>query len=66
MELYFYANGLFHEEEHSRTRIILAKVFAVVTLIDDTYDTQATLEDARILNEAIQRHDKLIYLLQFG
>ncbi|CAN6347604.1 unnamed protein product [Urochloa humidicola] len=57
VESHFYALGFFHEEENSRARIILAKMTAVWTLINDTFDNHATLEECQILDEAIQRQD---------
>ncbi|CAN6329166.1 unnamed protein product [Urochloa humidicola] len=57
VESYFWAHGFFHEVENSRARIMLAKVSAIVTLINDTYDNHAPLEECHILDEAIQRWD---------
>jgi len=54
---YLYTCGVFHEEENSRARLLLAKGFALLSLLDDTYDTHATFEECQILTEAIQRHD---------
>ncbi|KAL5232191.1 hypothetical protein ABZP36_030967 [Zizania latifolia] len=54
VELYFWACGSFHEEEYSRTRIILTKVLAFISLLDDTYDIHATIEECHKLNRAIQ------------
>uniref|UniRef100_A0A0E0KDZ5 Terpene synthase metal-binding domain-containing protein n=1 Tax=Oryza punctata TaxID=4537 RepID=A0A0E0KDZ5_ORYPU len=58
VESYFWTCGVFHEEEHSRARIIFAKVFGLLSLMDDTYDVHATLEECYKLNEAIQRWDE--------
>jgi hypothetical protein len=44
-----------YEEKHGQARTILAKLFALASLLDDTFDMHATLEDGRKLNEAIQR-----------
>jgi (-)-germacrene D synthase len=38
--------------------MILAKVFMLTSLLDDTYDVHATLEEARELNKAIQRYGR--------
>ncbi|KAL6648162.1 hypothetical protein ACP70R_012386 [Stipagrostis hirtigluma subsp. patula] len=57
VECYFWAFSVYYEQEHTRARMILAKVFALTSLLDDTYDVFATLEDSRKLNEAIQRWD---------
>uniref|UniRef100_A0A0D9VU91 Terpene synthase N-terminal domain-containing protein n=1 Tax=Leersia perrieri TaxID=77586 RepID=A0A0D9VU91_9ORYZ len=58
VESYFWTCNVFHEEEHSRSRIMFAKVFGLMSLMDDTYDVHATLEECYMLNEAIQRWDK--------
>jgi hypothetical protein len=56
VEPYFYACGIFHEEENSHVRIIFTKVFVLLGLMDDTYDVHATLEECQMLNEAMQRY----------
>uniref|UniRef100_A0A0D3FIQ8 Terpene synthase N-terminal domain-containing protein n=1 Tax=Oryza barthii TaxID=65489 RepID=A0A0D3FIQ8_9ORYZ len=58
VESYFWTCGVFHEEEYSRARIMFAKVFGLLSLMDDTYDVHATLEECYKLNEAIQRWDE--------
>ncbi|CAL4972950.1 unnamed protein product [Urochloa decumbens] len=55
VEPYFYNFGVFHEEENSHMRIIVTKVFVLFGLMDDTYDVRATLEECKMLDEAIQR-----------
>lgn len=44
-----------YEEHYAHARIILAKVCVLVSLLDDTFDMQATLEEGLMLNKAIQR-----------
>ncbi|KAF0911898.1 hypothetical protein E2562_012725 [Oryza meyeriana var. granulata] len=58
VESYFWTCGVFHEEKYSRARIMFAKVFGLLSLMDDTYDVHATLEECYKLNEAIQRWDE--------
>ncbi|TVU46963.1 hypothetical protein EJB05_06537, partial [Eragrostis curvula] len=58
VENYFWTCGVFHEEEYSRARILFAKTFGLLSLMDDTYDVHATLEECHKLNEAIQRRDE--------
>ncbi|KAK3151678.1 hypothetical protein QOZ80_3AG0249120 [Eleusine coracana subsp. coracana] len=58
VENYFWTCGVFHEEEYSRARIMFAKTFGLLSLMDDTYDVHATLEECYKLNEAIQRWDE--------
>ncbi|CAD6203727.1 unnamed protein product [Miscanthus lutarioriparius] len=45
-------------EEYSRARMLFAKTFGLLSLMDDTYDVYATLEECHILNDAIQRWDE--------
>ncbi|KAF7051225.1 hypothetical protein CFC21_059485 [Triticum aestivum] len=54
VENYFWTCSVFHEEEYSRARLMFAKTFGLLSLMDDTYDVHATLEDCYKLNEAIQ------------
>lgn len=56
VECYFWSNMVFYEQEHKRARLILAKILALTSLMDDTYDAYATLEDCRNLNDAVQRY----------
>ncbi|EAY90094.1 hypothetical protein OsI_11662 [Oryza sativa Indica Group] len=58
VESYFWSCAIFHGEKYSRSRIIFTKVFQLMTLMDDTYDIHATLEECYKLNEAMQRWDK--------
>ncbi|KAK3147179.1 hypothetical protein QOZ80_3BG0279050 [Eleusine coracana subsp. coracana] len=58
VEIFFWACGVIPEEENSRARMIFAKTFAYTSLIDDTYDVHATLEESRNFNEAMQRWDE--------
>ncbi|XP_037418249.1 eudesmanediol synthase-like [Triticum dicoccoides] len=58
VEIYFWTCGMLHEEEYSRARILFAKVFGMVSLLDDTFDVHATLEECHKLNEAMQRWDE--------
>ncbi|KAL5209539.1 hypothetical protein ABZP36_005162 [Zizania latifolia] len=50
VECYLWACVLFHEEEYSRARIIFTKVTALTSLMDDTYDVHATIEECHKLN----------------
>lgn len=55
VEAYFWTCGMLHEEEYSHARILFAKTFGMVSLLDDTFDVHATLEECHELNEAMQR-----------
>ncbi|OQU82480.1 hypothetical protein SORBI_3006G247500 [Sorghum bicolor] len=58
VECYLWSYTAYYEKEHSRARMILAKIIALIILIDDTYDVRATLEECRKFNEAIQRWEE--------
>ncbi|KXG28506.1 hypothetical protein SORBI_3005G130400 [Sorghum bicolor] len=55
VEMYFWGFGVFPGEGNSRARIIFSKIVALISLMDDTFDTHATFEDCKNLDEAIQR-----------
>ncbi|WVZ57012.1 hypothetical protein U9M48_007459 [Paspalum notatum var. saurae] len=57
VEVFFWANGVFHEQEYLRARIMLTKIYQLVTTLDDIYDVRATLDDSRRLTEALRRWD---------
>ncbi|RLM73346.1 hypothetical protein C2845_PM15G01030 [Panicum miliaceum] len=58
VEIYFWTCGMLHEEEYSHARMLFAKTFGMVSLLDDTFDVHATLEECHKLNEAMQRWDE--------
>lgn len=57
VEIYFWTCGMLHEEEYSDARMLFAKTFGMVSLLDDTFDVHATLEECHKLTEAMQRWD---------
>lgn len=58
VEAYFWSYMVFYEHGSARARIILAKIVMITTLLDDTYDVHATIEECRKLDAAIQRWDE--------
>ncbi|KAI3499040.1 hypothetical protein L1887_34832 [Cichorium endivia] len=54
VECYFWAQGVYFEPKYSRSRFFLAKIFAVATILDDTYDAYGTYEELVILTEAFE------------
>lgn len=60
VECYFWSYTVYYEQEYTRARMILAKIVVLVSLLDDTYDAHATLEDSRKLTEAIQRLELIV------
>ncbi|ONM19012.1 Alpha-humulene/(-)-(E)-beta-caryophyllene synthase [Zea mays] len=55
VEIYFWTCGMLHEEEYSLARMFFAKTFGMVSLMDDTFDVHATLDECHKLKEAMQR-----------
>ena len=63
VEIYFWTCGMLHEEEYSLARMFFAKTFGMVSLMDDTFDVHATLEECHKLKEAMQRLATMIHIL---
>ncbi|KAI7730777.1 hypothetical protein M8C21_020882, partial [Ambrosia artemisiifolia] len=56
VESYFWALCVYFEPKYSRARIFLTKVFAMTTILDDTYDAYGTYEELKIFTEAIESY----------
>lgn len=59
VEGYIWALGVYYEPKYSLARIMLAKVIALATVLDDMYDIYATLDELQLFTEAIERFDTL-------
>ncbi|XP_072974185.1 alpha-humulene synthase-like [Typha angustifolia] len=57
VECYFWIVGVPFEPHYSRSRLMTTKVIGLLSILDDTYDVYATLEECRQLTDAIQRWD---------
>ncbi|KAJ9560477.1 hypothetical protein OSB04_005637 [Centaurea solstitialis] len=55
VECYFWTLGVYYEPKYSRSRMFLAKNFAIAAILDDTYDAYGTYEELEIFTEAFQR-----------
>ncbi|KAI3726506.1 hypothetical protein L1987_66303 [Smallanthus sonchifolius] len=55
VECYFWSLSVYCEPQYSQSRMFLAKVFSVATVLDDTYDAYGTLEELEIFTEAVKR-----------
>ncbi|KAJ0588395.1 putative (-)-beta-caryophyllene synthase [Helianthus annuus] len=55
VESFFGALCVHFEPKYSQARIFLTKVFAMTTILDDTYDAYGTYEELKIFTEAIER-----------
>ncbi|WVZ51481.1 hypothetical protein U9M48_002626, partial [Paspalum notatum var. saurae] len=60
VEMYFWAFGIFQGEGNSRARIMFSKMIAIISLMDDTYDSHATFEECKKFDEAIARWDERV------
>ncbi|XP_027082447.2 vetispiradiene synthase 2-like [Coffea arabica] len=57
VECYFWDVGTIYEPRHSFARMTLAKAIAIAGIIDNTYDAYGTLDELKILTEAVERWD---------
>ncbi|TYK19427.1 (-)-germacrene D synthase-like [Cucumis melo var. makuwa] len=57
VESYIWALGVYYEPKYSLGRIILAKIVALATVLDDMYDLYATLDELQLFTQAIERWD---------
>ncbi|KAJ0451003.1 putative alpha-isocomene synthase [Helianthus annuus] len=56
VECYFWSSCVYIEPRYSESRMFLAKVLSMETLLDDTYDAYGTLKELEIFTEAIKRY----------
>nr|WNI01934.1 terpene synthase [Psidium guajava] len=57
VEIYFWMSGVYFEPEYDATREMLTKVIMIIQIFDDMYDVYATLKEAELFTEAIERWD---------
>ncbi|XP_010258444.1 PREDICTED: (-)-germacrene D synthase-like [Nelumbo nucifera] len=57
VECYFWIMGVYPEPQYSLGRMILTKVIAMTSVLDDTYDIYGTLEELQLFTDAIERWD---------
>ncbi|KAM3290110.1 hypothetical protein P3S67_018399 [Capsicum chacoense] len=57
VESYFWILGVYFEPQYSRARKLLAKVFNMIFVNDDTYDAYATIEELELFTDAIHKWD---------
>ena len=55
VECYYWTTGVVERREHGFERIMLTKINALVTTIDDIYDIYGTLDELELFTEAIRR-----------
>ncbi|PRQ31630.1 putative lyase [Rosa chinensis] len=57
VECYFWILGVHFEPQYYPSRMILSKVIALTSVIDDIYDVYGTFEELVLFTEAIERWD---------
>ncbi|KAF5199286.1 Valencene synthase, partial [Thalictrum thalictroides] len=57
VEAYAIINNIYFEPKFSQARIHLAKLWVIITLIDDTYDVFGNIDELKQLCDAFQRWD---------
>nr|QIQ55993.1 putative terpene synthase 1 [Eremophila drummondii] len=57
VECYFWTLGVYFEPQYSQARVMLAKTIAMISVIDDTYDSYGTVDELEIFTDAIERWD---------
>ena len=55
MEGYFFALGIFFEPQLSTARLIMTKIIAIGSVLDDIYDVYGTFEELKLLTLAFER-----------
>ncbi|XP_066331694.1 alpha-terpineol synthase, chloroplastic-like [Miscanthus floridulus] len=60
VECYFWIVGVYYEPSYSRGRIILTKVLAIVSILDDTYDVYGTLQECELFTSCVERWDRMV------
>ncbi|XP_021754773.1 sesquiterpene synthase-like [Chenopodium quinoa] len=58
IEAYFWILGVYYEPKYSYARMLLNKLFNIISVIDDIYDAYGTIEELKPFTEMIQRWDK--------
>ncbi|KAJ9542776.1 hypothetical protein OSB04_029282 [Centaurea solstitialis] len=54
-EIYLWILGLYLEPCYSKARIIATKITLFLVILDDTYDAYATIDESRLITDAINR-----------
>ncbi|XP_021754772.1 (-)-germacrene D synthase-like [Chenopodium quinoa] len=58
VEVHFWILGEYYEPKYSYARMLLTKLFKIISIVDDIYDSYGTIEELKPFTEAIQRWDK--------
>lgn len=55
MEGYFFALGIFFKPQFLSARLIMTKIVAIGSMLDDIYDVYGTFEELKLLTLALER-----------
>ncbi|KAM0936976.1 putative beta-cubebene synthase [Dioscorea sansibarensis] len=55
VEAYFWILGVYFEPQYSKARMMTVKVIAILSVMDDAYDSYGTLRELQLFTLAIQR-----------
>nr|QSK97104.1 terpene synthase [Curcuma wenyujin] len=55
VECYYWVVAAYFEPQYSRARLITSKAISLISIMDDIYDNYSTVEESRLLTEAIER-----------
>ncbi|XP_038903296.1 alpha-farnesene synthase-like [Benincasa hispida] len=58
VEGYFFALGIFFEPQFLSARLIMTKIIAIGSMLDDIYDVYGTFEELELLTHALERWEK--------
>ncbi|KAG6499283.1 hypothetical protein ZIOFF_039040 [Zingiber officinale] len=58
VEAYYWVLGMYYEPQYSRARVMCTKAFGLLSIMDDIYDNYSTLEERKLLTEAIKRWNR--------
>ncbi|MCE0482203.1 hypothetical protein HAX54_040704 [Datura stramonium] len=57
VECYFWTIGVYFEPQYSQARVMLAKTIAMISVVDDTFDSYGTVKELATYTDVIQRWD---------
>ena len=63
VECYFFALGAYVEPQYSQARVMLGKIIAMISIVDDTFDSYGTVEELQIFTSVIERYVILTLVL---
>lgn len=55
VECYFWSIAVYFEPQYSTARIMLTKTIALISVVDDTYDSYGTIPELQVFTDAIQK-----------